>query len=96
MPYPPKNFEEVKVKGWKSGYLSVESVLRHLQRKAMGYGAPGYSSVEGLNQNRDCFALDYCEDINYSLYHIGYDVDDNSGQGIDRREAEEDHERETR
>ncbi len=46
MPYPPKNFEEVKVKGWKSGYLSVESVLRHLQRKAMGYGAPSYSSVE--------------------------------------------------
>jgi hypothetical protein len=46
MPYSPKNFEEVKVKGWKSGYFSVESVLRHLQRKAMGYGVPGYSSVE--------------------------------------------------
>ncbi len=46
MPYPPKNFEEVKVKGWKSDYISVENVLRHLQRKAMGYGAPSYSSVE--------------------------------------------------
>jgi len=34
------------VKGWKSGYLSVEMVLRHLQRKAMGYGVPSYSSVE--------------------------------------------------
>jgi hypothetical protein len=45
-PYPPKNFEEVKVKGWKSGYLSVESVLRHLQREAMGYWAASYSSVE--------------------------------------------------
>jgi len=40
MPYPPKNFEEVKVKGWKSGYLSVESVLRHLQRKASGVRGP--------------------------------------------------------
>jgi hypothetical protein len=46
MPRPPKNFEEVKAKGWKSEYLSVENVLRHLQRKAMGYGAPSYSSVE--------------------------------------------------
>src|ERR1700688_4856653 len=46
MPRPPKNFEEVKVKGWKSEDFSVENVLRHLQRKAMGYGAPSYSSVE--------------------------------------------------
>jgi hypothetical protein len=30
-PYAPKNFEEVKVKGWKSGYLSVENV-RELTR----------------------------------------------------------------
>jgi hypothetical protein len=46
VPIPPKNFEEVKVKGWKSEYFSVENVLRHLQRRAMGYGAPSYSSVE--------------------------------------------------
>ncbi|MDV3292662.1 MAG: tyrosine-type recombinase/integrase [Nitrososphaerales archaeon] len=45
MPYPPKNFAEVKVEGWNSGYFSVQNVLRHLQRKAMGYGVPSYSSV---------------------------------------------------
>jgi hypothetical protein len=46
VPIPPKNFEEVKVKGWKSEYFSLGNVLRHLQRRAMGYGAPSYSSVE--------------------------------------------------
>jgi hypothetical protein len=46
MPYLPKNFGEVKVKGWKSEHISAENLLRHLQREAMGYGAPGYSSIE--------------------------------------------------
>src|SRR5207245_8961486 len=36
---------QMKINGWKSGYTSVDNVLRHLQRKAMGYGVPGYSSV---------------------------------------------------
>ncbi|HVC26661.1 MAG TPA: tyrosine-type recombinase/integrase [Nitrososphaerales archaeon] len=46
MPRTANNSEELKVKGWTSGYFSVGNVLRHLQRKAMGYGAPSYSSVE--------------------------------------------------
>jgi hypothetical protein len=46
MPYAPKNLAEVKVKGWKSDYISVDRVLRHLQRRAMGCGTPSYSSVE--------------------------------------------------
>src|SRR2546422_1075255 len=45
LPYPPKNFAECKVEGWNSEYFSVQNVLKHLQRKAMGYGAPSYSSV---------------------------------------------------
>lgn len=45
MPYPPKNLHEVKVKGWNSEYISVQNVLKHLQRKAMGYGTPSYSTV---------------------------------------------------
>lgn len=36
----------VKVDGWKSEYASVDNVLRHLQRKASGYGAPTYASAE--------------------------------------------------
>ena len=37
---------DMKIDGWKSGYGSVASVLRHLSRKASGYGAPSYASVE--------------------------------------------------
>jgi integrase len=37
---------EMKIDGWKSGYSSVDSVLRHLSRKASGYGVPSYASVE--------------------------------------------------
>jgi site-specific recombinase XerC len=36
----------MKIDGWKSGYGSVDSVLRHLSRKASGYGVPSYASVE--------------------------------------------------
>jgi hypothetical protein len=36
----------MKIDGWKSGYASVDSVLRHLSRKASGYGVPSYASVE--------------------------------------------------
>jgi hypothetical protein len=37
---------EMKIDGCKSGYGSVDSVLRHLSRKASGYGVPSYASVE--------------------------------------------------
>jgi hypothetical protein len=36
----------MKIDGWKSEYGSVENVLRHLNRKASGYGVPSYASVE--------------------------------------------------
>jgi site-specific recombinase XerC len=36
----------MKIGGWKSGYASVDNVLRHLQRKSGGYGTPSYASVE--------------------------------------------------
>jgi site-specific recombinase XerC len=36
----------MKIDGWKSGYGSVDNVLRHLSRKASGYGTPSYASVE--------------------------------------------------
>ena len=37
---------KMRIDGWKSGYASVDSVLRHLQRKSGGYGTPSYASVE--------------------------------------------------
>ncbi|MDA4131837.1 MAG: site-specific integrase [Thaumarchaeota archaeon] len=37
---------EMRIDGWKSGYASVDNVLRHLQRKSGGYGTPSYASVE--------------------------------------------------
>ncbi len=37
---------DVGIDGWKSSYASVDNVLRHLQRKSSGYGAPSYASVE--------------------------------------------------
>jgi len=37
---------KMKVDGWKSGYASVDNVLRHLQRKSGGYGTPSYAAVE--------------------------------------------------
>ncbi|MGA2664457.1 MAG: site-specific integrase [Nitrososphaerales archaeon] len=37
---------DMRVDGWRSGYASVDNVLRHLQRKSSGYGAPSYASVE--------------------------------------------------
>ena len=37
---------DMRIDGWKSGYASVDNVLRHLQRKSSGYGTPSYASVE--------------------------------------------------
>ena len=37
----------MRIDGWKSGYASVDSVVRHLQRKSGGYGTPSSASLEG-------------------------------------------------
>lgn len=37
---------DVRIDGWKSRYASVDVMLRHLQRKSGGYGAPSYATVE--------------------------------------------------
>ncbi len=42
-----RSLTELKIDGWRSGYSSVNNVLRHLQRKSSGYGFGSYSSVTG-------------------------------------------------
>jgi integrase len=56
VPLAPKPLISLKIDGWKSGYKSVDKVLKHLRMKGSGYAHQSYASVESYAEvfNRFC------------------------------------------